>query len=180
MTRGKRDMLSMALSGVVLVGFYFSIFHPPERAVARSRNEASELSRNVKEAARKIAGFPRLAAKIEQYRQKVASIKDKTGALSTSRDVAEVLVNEAKRLGVDVSMSRNVDSASAADSDAGGRQISFKVRMPCSYRSFAEYVEAVERAGETIAVEQMGLKRQDAAAKTLMGELTVSAILLPQ
>lgn len=180
MTKRNRDLLSMALSGVVLVAFYFSIFRPPERAVARSREEARSLSRSVKNAAQKIASFPGLRRKVGEHREKLKAIKEKVGAWSTSRDVAEVLVNEARRTRADVFISRNVDGETAGESNGPGREISFSVRMPCSYRSFARYVEAIRNAGETIAVEEISLRRQNAAAKTLAGELTVTAILFPQ
>jgi len=174
----------MALSGVVLVVFYFSIFRPPERAVARSREEASSLSRSVKNTAKRIASFPGLRRKVEEHRERLKVIKEKVGAWSTSRDVAEVLVNEARRTGADVFISRNVDGETAGESSGPGKEISFSVRMPCSYRSFAAYVEAIRDAGETIAVEEISLRRQNAPAekeaKMLTGELTVTASLFPQ
>ncbi len=178
----------MALSVVVLVAFYFSIFQSRQRAVARLRKEASAVSRSVKEAAWKIASFPRLERKIEEYRRRAASIREKMGLCSTSRDVAEILVNEAKTLQLDVSISRNTQPARWArpggetgdKKDQQGTEISFRARMPCSYRSLAEYVEAIEKAGAMIAVEEISLKRDDAAAKKLAGELIVTASLFPQ
>ncbi len=183
MTRRKKDLLSMALSGVVLIALYFSIFRAPQRSAARSREKANAVSNSVKDAAKKIASFPGLRRKVEEDGERLKALKEKMGAWSSSHDVAEALFNEAKERQADVSISRTGDSPAfrgIGESEDRGREISFRIRMPCSYRSFAEYVEAVENAGETIVVHEISLRRQEAAAKTLMGELIVTAILFPQ
>lgn len=180
MTRRKSDVLCMALSGMVAFAFYLSLMRPPQRAAASSRKEAGAIWKRAKDTARQIASFPGLAMKVKQYREKVAAVRQKMGTWSTPRDVVEVLVTEARRLGADVSISRDKESVTTGGSNGGGREISFRLRMPCSYRSFAEYVEAIGKAGPMMAVEQIRLTREDAAAKRLKGELTVKARLFPQ
>jgi Tfp pilus assembly protein PilO len=180
MTKRKRDLLSMALSVAALVAFYFSVFRPQERAVAHSRREARAVLKRMKDAAHRIASFPGLERKIEELRGEVASVKEEMGGWSTSHEVAEFLVKEARRLRLDVSISRSDDGKTEGESDGKGNGIRFTVRMPCSYHSFAEYVETIRKRGGTVAVEGISLRRMEGTEKVLEGELTATAVLVPQ
>jgi Tfp pilus assembly protein PilO len=180
MSKRQRDALAMALSAMALVALYFSILHPMRKAVAKSGGKAAAVSNRVKEAARKIAGSPEVQKTMDRYRESIEALKGEIGAWRTSRDVAEVLVNEAKRLKLDVAISRDMEVSEGTPANGAGETVSFKVRMPCSYRTFADYVEAIEKAGAGITLQPISLKKENGAANTLMAELIVAAVLSPE
>ena len=170
----------MALSTMLVIGLYFLLLRPRQRSVSRSRKEATLLSMSLDGAARKIAGCPQAERQIEDYRKRINETKAKIGLWSSSRDVGEILVAEARRLELDVYLSRSVDEANGSTAKAAGQQVSFKVSTPCSYRAFADYIKAIEKAGARIAVYPVSLSKEDAESGTLTAELVVVADLPPE
>ncbi len=170
----------MALSAVLIIGLYFLVLRPRERSVGRSREEATVFSESLDGAARKIASCPQAERQIEDYKKKINEMKAKIGLWSSPRDVGEILVAEARRLELDVYLSRSEDDANGSPAEGAGQQVSFKASTPCSYRAFADYIESIEKAGARIAVYPVSLKKKNAESGTLTAELVVVADLPPE